>query len=95
MDPTLKRFSFQAMGSYCEIQIYDDSRVNAKRIVRKLTAEVSRLERKYSRFRNDNVVADINQSAGQPLGTRIDSETVALFSSRVLAWQSVGSASSV
>ena len=79
MDPTLKRFSFKAMGSYCEIQIYDDSRVNAKRIVRKITAEVSRLERKYSRYRNDNVVADINYSAGQPLGIRIDSETVALF----------------
>ena len=79
MDPTLKRFSFKAMGSYCEIQIYDDSRVNAKRIVRQITAEVSRLERKYSRYRNDNVVADINYSAGQPLGIRIDSETVALF----------------
>lgn len=79
MDPTLKRFSFKAMGSYCEIQIYDDSRVNAKRTVRKLTAEVNRLERKYSRYRNDNVVADINQSAGKPLGIRIDSETIALF----------------
>jgi thiamine biosynthesis lipoprotein len=79
MDPTLKRFSFEAMGSHCEIQIYDDSRVNAKRIVRQITAEVMRLERKYSRYRNDNVVADINHSAGQRLGIKIDSETVALF----------------
>ena len=79
MDPTLKRFSFEAMGSYCEIQIYDDSRVNAKRIVRQITAEVIRMDRKYSRYRNDNVVADINHSAGQRLGIRVDSETIALF----------------
>ena len=79
MNPTLKRFSFKAMGSYCEIQLYDESRVNAKQIVRQISAEVSRLESKYSSYRNDNVVADINYSAGNRLGIKIDSETTALF----------------
>lgn len=79
MNPTLKRFSFKAMGSFCEIQVYDESRINAKRIVKQLSTEVTRLERKYSSYRRDSTVADINYSAGNPLGIRIDSETTALF----------------
>lgn len=79
MDQSLKRFSFKAMGSYCEIQIYDESRINAKRISERLATEVARLEKKYSRFRNDSFVNDINRSAGRKLGIKIDSETKSLF----------------
>ena len=79
MNPTLKRFSFNAMGSYCEIQIYDTSRVNAKRIIRRLSAEVRRLEQKYSRFRRDSLLTAINYSAGEKLGIKIDTETKSLF----------------
>lgn len=79
MQPTLKRYSFQAMGSTCEIQIYDESRVHAKQLIRDIAAEVHRLEKKYSRFRNDSFVTDINLSAGSALGIRLDSETRALF----------------
>ena len=79
MNLSLKRFSFQAMGSYCEIQIYNESRINAKRIIRKLASEVRRLEQKYSRYRSDSLVAEINHSAGNKLGIKIDTETKALF----------------
>ena len=79
MSLTLKRFSFQAMGSYCEIQIYNESRINAKRIIRKLASEVRRLEQKYSRYRPDSLVTEINYSAGNKLGIKIDTETKALF----------------
>ncbi len=79
MNPTLKCFSFDAMGSYCEIQIYDTSRVNAKRIIRQLSTEVRRLELKYSRFRNDSLLTEINYSAGEKLGIKIDTETKSLF----------------
>ena len=79
MDQSLKRFSFKAMGSYCEIQIYDESRIKAKRISQKLATEVARLEKKYSRFRRDSFVNDINKSAGQKFGIKIDSETRSLF----------------
>ena len=79
MNLSLKRFSFQAMGSYCEIQIYNESRVNAKRIIRQLAAEVRRLEQKYSRYQSNSLVTEINYSAGNKLGIKIDTETKALF----------------
>lgn len=79
MQPSLKRFSINAMGGYCEIQIYDESRINAKHIVRKITAEVTRLEKKYSPVRIDSFLTDINLSAGSKLGIKIDSETKSLF----------------
>ena len=79
MNLSLKRFSFQAMGSYCEIQIYNESRVNAKRIIRQLAAEVRRLGQKYSRYQPNSLVTEINYSAGNQLGIKIDTETKALF----------------
>ena len=79
MNLSLKRFSFQAMGSYCEIQIYNESRVNAKRIIRQLAAEVRRLEQKYSHYQPNSLVTEINYSAGNQLGIKIDTETKALF----------------
>lgn len=79
MEQSLKRFSFKAMGSSCEIQIYDESRINAKRITQRLAEEIARLEKKYSRFRSDSFVTQINQSAGTNLGIKIDAETKSLF----------------
>lgn len=79
MKPSLKRFKFSAMGSYCEIQINDESRIHAKNIIRQLAAEVARLEKKYSRFRPDSFLSEINMSAGGKLGIKIDKETRSLF----------------
>ena len=87
MTPSLKRFSFKAMGSFCEIQFYAESRINAKHVARQLAAEVSRLEKKYSRYRNDSLVTDINQSAGNSLGIRIDSETKLLLEHALACYQ--------
>lgn len=67
------------MGSTCEIQLYDDSRIHAKQIVRDIATEVHRIEKKYSRHRNDSFVTDINLSAGSDMGIRLDNETRALF----------------
>ena len=71
MNLTLKRFSFQAMGSYCEIQIYDESRINAKNITRRLTSEISRIERKYSSDIQQSFLSEINYSAGNKFGIKI------------------------
>lgn len=79
MKPTLKRFSFNAMGSHCEVQFFDESRILAKKLARKLAAEAERLERKYSRYRSDSFVSQINAEAGDKYGTKIDSETKSLF----------------
>jgi len=67
------------MGSHCEIQLFDDSRVYAKRLAQKLGTEAHRLERKYSRFRSDSLASIINQQAGDKYGIKIDQETKLLF----------------
>ncbi|PCH60203.1 MAG: thiamine biosynthesis protein ApbE [SAR86 cluster bacterium] len=79
MTPTLKRFSFKAMGSYCEIQIYDNSRISAKEKTKRLANEVNRLEKKYSRYSQSSIIAEINSAAGAKLGIKLDKETSALF----------------
>ncbi|MFK7864745.1 MAG: FAD:protein FMN transferase [Pseudohongiellaceae bacterium] len=79
MKPSLKRFSFSAMGSQCEVQFFDESRILAKKLARKLVAEAERLEQKYSRFRKDSFVAQINRAGGDPQGIAIDTETKSLF----------------
>jgi len=67
------------MGSFCEIQIYHTSRIGAKKKAQHLVAEVQRLEKKYSRFNNNSLVAEINASAGSKAGIDIDNETLSLF----------------
>lgn len=79
MTLSLKRFSFKAMGSVCEIQIYDESRVNAKKIVQQLAGEITRLEKKYAFNRRDSFITQINLSAGEGVGTRLDKESLTLF----------------
>ena len=79
MTQTLRRITFQAMGSFCDIQIYNKSRVEGRKQVKILVNEVNRLEKKYSRFSQDSFVAEINASAGYDLGLKIDTETLTLF----------------
>ncbi|MEQ8407979.1 MAG: FAD:protein FMN transferase [Gammaproteobacteria bacterium] len=87
MTPSNKHFGFPAMGSYCEIQIYDESRVNAKHLVRKLSAEVTRLDKKYSRAHLNSFVNDISREAGNKMGINIDSETRKLFDHALTYYQ--------
>lgn len=79
MPLTLHHFSFKAMGSYCEIQLATESRIHAKNIAKQLSDEVARLEKKYSRFREDSFLSKINFSAGNKHGLAIDEETQSLI----------------
>lgn len=79
MNPMPKHFAFKAMGSFCEIQLFDESRIRAKNVVKQLIGEVARLEKKYSRFREDSFLNEMNSSAGNKLGLEIDDETQSLF----------------
>lgn len=79
MTNALRRFPFQAMGSFCEIQFLETSRIEARRKIRQLLNEVSRLENKYSRYNPDSFLSQLNASAGNSLGVRLDSETRLLF----------------
>ena len=75
----LKHYAFKAMGCPCQLHLYDDPRAPADEVAQDAIAEVERLERKYSRYRDDSVLAEINRSAGDTSGIAVDAETAALL----------------
>jgi thiamine biosynthesis lipoprotein len=79
-------FPFRAMGSPCALHLHAQGRAGAERIAEAARAEVARLERKYSRYRDDSLIARINRSAGDERGTRVDAETAGLLDYAETAW---------
>jgi thiamine biosynthesis lipoprotein len=75
----LERFRFRAMGSPCEIQLWSDSRHTAATVADACGREIDRLERKFSRYRDDSLASEINRSAGNSVGVEVDPETAALL----------------
>jgi thiamine biosynthesis lipoprotein len=75
----LERFRFRAMGSPCALHLWSPSRGQAERGAERALAEIARLERKYSRYREDSLATRINRSAGSPCGVSVDEETAALL----------------
>ena len=79
MSLSLRRFSFRAMANHCEIQIYDESRIDAKKTTQRLATEILRIEQKYFPATKNSFVLEINHSAGSRLGIKLDTETRNLF----------------
>lgn len=75
----LHPFSFAAMGTQCEILLYADTEDSARSIAETAAAEVGRLERKYSRYRDDGMVAAINAAAARGGTIEVDDETAELL----------------
>lgn len=71
----LKRYPFPAMGSPCELRLYGTSPARLDEVARIGTAEVTRLEHKYSRYRRSSLASAINRSAGDSAGIAVDEET--------------------
>jgi thiamine biosynthesis lipoprotein len=84
--PTLSRlahawlFQFGAMGSDCEVHIAGNvSEDHARNAAHVAIDEVRRIEAKYSRYRDDSVVSQINAAAGQGTPVPVDDETAELL----------------
>lgn len=77
--PRRERFRFRAMGSPCELHLWATSREQASAVADRARAEIDRLERKYSRYREDSLASRINRSAGSACGLCVDEETAALL----------------
>lgn len=75
----LHRHAFRAMGSVCELQLYAADAAQAQRAGDAVCAEVLRLERVYSRYRDDSLTTRINRSAGDAQGVEVDEETAGLL----------------
>lgn len=67
------------MGSPCELRLYSETKNTAKQAAEAATVEVLRLEKKYSRYRDDSVTTKINNSAGNKAGIEVDHETALLL----------------
>jgi thiamine biosynthesis lipoprotein len=72
------RFGFQAMASGCEIVFASATRGEAKKVAKLAIEEISRVERKYSRYRPESIVSLINAAAGVGF-VECDDETLALL----------------
>lgn len=71
------RGSFMCMASPCEILIDSDDAALAQTLSTLVYSEASRIEHKYSRYREDSEISRINRCAGQTLG--VDDETARLL----------------
>lgn len=67
------------MGSPCELRLYDSDKQSAQHVADAAMAEVYRLEKKYSRYREDSITSKINNSAGNKAGIEVDPETALLL----------------
>ena len=76
---------FRAMGSPCELRLYAPSEREARQVAEAARAEIERLERKYSRYRDDSLATRINRSAGDASGIRVDPETAGLLDFAAIA----------
>lgn len=66
---------FEAMASHCEVLIDTHSESLAHDITQLAAKEVTRIEQKYSRYRDDNILHQINSGAA----TEVDAETAQLL----------------
>lgn len=67
------------MGCPCEIQLYARFRYDALAAFVQAEAEVHRLDRKYSHYRDDSELQRIQKKAAQTGGVEVDHETAALL----------------
>ncbi len=80
-------YDFQAMGSPCAIQLYASSAKKAKRVARIVMDDVRRLEAKYSRYRADSLLSEINRIAAQGGRIGVDDETAGLLDYAATCYQ--------
>lgn len=72
---------FPLMGGQASVELVDGrGRAEAVRIARRVEAEARRLERKFSRYREESVVSEINRNAGRT-PVAVDEETDSLVGS--------------
>ena len=67
------------MGSPCELQLFATDAVQAKRAADIAMADVARLEARYSRYRDDSLLAEINRVAARGGEIEVDAETASLL----------------
>lgn len=75
----LCRYSFSAMGSPCEIRIYSEDAAKGASAIQHAVSEVCALENKYSRYKPDSILSQVNAAAARGESIHVDDEFIALF----------------
>jgi thiamine biosynthesis lipoprotein len=75
----LYRVAFAAMGSPCELELFAQSAAVAQRVAARAVADVRRLEARYSRYREDSLLSQINRVAAAGGSIAVDAETESLL----------------
>jgi FAD:protein FMN transferase len=75
----LLSFPFSAMGTDCMLHMYADEHHFATNVAAAATSEALRIERKYSRYRSDSVLSEINRVADRGGSVEVDDETAGLI----------------
>lgn len=75
------------MGSPCELRLFGPTPETNERAAARARGEIDRLERKYTRFRDDSLTARINAASGAEAGCIVDDETAALLDYAEAAWR--------
>jgi thiamine biosynthesis lipoprotein len=76
-EPDCWRGRFSAMASPCEVLMEVDDEGLAKKILDAVSDEAIRIEHKFSRYRDDNKIFEINNAAGKTVV--VDEETARLI----------------
>ena len=72
-------FPFSAMASPCAVYLYGYDRARVEAIAEAAITEVARIEQRYSRYRADSVLAEINDVAQRAGSIAVDDETAKLL----------------
>jgi len=67
------------MGSPCELHLHGPDAAETRRVAEFVIADVQRLERRYSRYRDDSLTSAINRVAAVAGRCELDAETAALL----------------
>lgn len=67
------------MGTPCDLQLFAPNAVAAQKVADIAIQDIQRLEAKYSRYRNDSLLSDINRVAEQGGSMSVDEETAGLL----------------
>jgi thiamine biosynthesis lipoprotein len=78
---------FNAMGSPCEIQLFAKNHAEAKRVAHVAIEDVNRLEARYSRYRSDSFLSEINRVAMTGGSIIVDEETAGLLNYAVACYE--------
>ncbi len=68
---------FEAMASPCEVLVETGDRTLARSVIETVAREVWRIEQKFSRYRQDNIIHQINHADGKPV--MLDEESARLI----------------